>query len=75
MRHGSNYAVHNRGPPCTAMQIQKGKARPRLPSSPKPITKRLAQKVKGSNLRCDPTVRALLKIRRDCSHPISAKSL
>ena len=36
MRPGSTYAVHNRGPPCKATQVLKGKATPCLPPFSQP---------------------------------------
>lgn len=59
MRHGSNYAVHNRGPPCKAYANpeEEGDAPPSLFSQAN--YEAVGTKVKGSNGRCDPTVRAL----------------
>jgi|GEM_PF-6277512 len=59
MRHGSICAVHNRGPPCRLFAME-GKAR--VLSSPRFfrwLEKAVGKKIKGSNRRYDPTVRAL----------------
>ena len=61
MRHGSIYAVHNRGPPSRLFVQQRWRGRQVL-SSPHFIQwleKAVGRKIKGSNRRCDPTVRAL----------------
>ena len=60
MRHGSIHAVHNKDPPFWLALVKKeeGKA-PAFPSILPVKNQAVTRNIKGSNHRCDPTVRAL----------------